>query len=370
MAYTVNRDTEFSQELLHLRPIGPQSSIALYHEVQYGGKPLTRQFPADPNEYMVVKAVSGLNVFLDKPPAYIDTFYRNLLRHLALGGIQPYHDFPYVVAQIVDTGWNSTTFYKKRIAITEHSTIEIVPMEGFELIAGMRVRMVCNFIVTTSNQLTLRIVQMLVSNPELAIPAATAAIVRRNPFMESSSEGSEISSDDSTSASDTEADPTEADIAAVTATVTAASASAAQEQAQADELRWKLERFIVASRQAAAHLGIPQYDAAKAAGSVIADSISGTQLARLFNYKPPTDAVAAVDAGASASAALTENKSKAREKEKWQRAACCVCLEQPANHIYIPCMHLAICGECQAKAPQTTCPICRTKSVRVSKVFA
>jgi len=46
---------------------------------------------------------------------------------------------------------------------------------------------------------------------------------------------------------------------------------------------------------------------------------------------------------------------------------CKICLENPSNILYLPCRHLASCGECKLKVD--SCPVCRTKVAAVIRVF-
>lgn len=42
------------------------------------------------------------------------------------------------------------------------------------------------------------------------------------------------------------------------------------------------------------------------------------------------------------------------------RGTCCTCWNEAATHIFIPCGHLCICGDCEQRIIDYKCPLCRT----------
>ena len=40
--------------------------------------------------------------------------------------------------------------------------------------------------------------------------------------------------------------------------------------------------------------------------------------------------------------------------------SCCVCLDRPKTHVFVPCGHLCICSDCSSKLNSDNCPICQT----------
>ena len=50
---------------------------------------------------------------------------------------------------------------------------------------------------------------------------------------------------------------------------------------------------------------------------------------------------------------------------------CVICLEESANHMLVPCNHVALCGSCSdnLKVACPICPICRASFTKVTKVF-
>jgi len=60
---------------------------------------------------------------------------------------------------------------------------------------------------------------------------------------------------------------------------------------------------------------------------------------------------------------LTESKNRIFELE--DKILCVVCLEVDKSHLFLPCKHLACCGNC---APlQKKCPLCRETVVSIQK---
>lgn len=62
----------------------------------------------------------------------------------------------------------------------------------------------------------------------------------------------------------------------------------------------------------------------------------------------------------------------ARQREELDAARiegrCTVCLEDVANHVLVPCGHLALCQRCRWLA-SSRCPVCRQRVERVIRVF-
>lgn len=50
-------------------------------------------------------------------------------------------------------------------------------------------------------------------------------------------------------------------------------------------------------------------------------------------------------------------------------AECVACMARPRTHLFLPCAHLALCGECAGDAAVATCPICRAPRTQVVRVL-
>ena len=51
---------------------------------------------------------------------------------------------------------------------------------------------------------------------------------------------------------------------------------------------------------------------------------------------------------------------------------CCICLDAPAAYIFVPCLHMCVCANCQipyADGTEKECPMCRETFTKVGKVF-
>jgi hypothetical protein len=47
---------------------------------------------------------------------------------------------------------------------------------------------------------------------------------------------------------------------------------------------------------------------------------------------------------------------------------CCICMSERKDHVFVQCGHMATCGNCSMQC-ENVCPICRTYSHTVAKVF-
>lgn len=56
------------------------------------------------------------------------------------------------------------------------------------------------------------------------------------------------------------------------------------------------------------------------------------------------------------------------DEEEGDESACCICLDCPKSHAFVPCGHLSICDECAAKS-SLNCPICRKRATAIMKVY-
>lgn len=72
-------------------------------------------------------------------------------------------------------------------------------------------------------------------------------------------------------------------------------------------------------------------------------------------------------------AGWTEQELKEAKQDSERFAECVVCMEAPANHIVMECMHLCLCGTCAMKYNgiyrEHGCPNCRGKITRIAKTF-
>jgi len=51
---------------------------------------------------------------------------------------------------------------------------------------------------------------------------------------------------------------------------------------------------------------------------------------------------------------------------------CCICLDATPTHIFVPCLHMCVCGNCQisfANGKNKKCPMCQGEFVSIGKVF-
>jgi hypothetical protein len=57
--------------------------------------------------------------------------------------------------------------------------------------------------------------------------------------------------------------------------------------------------------------------------------------------------------------------------EQETRRECCVCLENQASHVMVPCGHVCVCHSCEGVVTNgdKLCPICRVPVTTVVKVF-
>ncbi len=63
---------------------------------------------------------------------------------------------------------------------------------------------------------------------------------------------------------------------------------------------------------------------------------------------------------------IFETKFDAREARG--KTNCAVCLDRDADHIILPCCHIALCEECSAKK-YSSCPMCRGAIESIRKTF-
>lgn len=60
----------------------------------------------------------------------------------------------------------------------------------------------------------------------------------------------------------------------------------------------------------------------------------------------------------------------ARQAESIENAAeCIVCLENAADHAFIPCGHVCICGACADVTSLDACPLCRSIATGKLRVY-
>ena len=55
-----------------------------------------------------------------------------------------------------------------------------------------------------------------------------------------------------------------------------------------------------------------------------------------------------------------------------EQRACAICLDKPADYMCLPCGHQCGCQDCLAQIGRTgngSCPICRTRTNAVQRVF-
>eukprot|EP01083_Nonionella_stella_P085718 237760_1 len=48
-------------------------------------------------------------------------------------------------------------------------------------------------------------------------------------------------------------------------------------------------------------------------------------------------------------------------EEEGDESVCCICLDRPKSHAFVPCGHLSVCDECATKS-SLDCPICRNRA--------
>lgn len=75
-----------------------------------------------------------------------------------------------------------------------------------------------------------------------------------------------------------------------------------------------------------------------------------------------------------ASQGLTEADLKAKRKDQEGGKECVVCLDGPANHVLLDCMHICLCADCAKSlgsqpASKRCCPKCRKIFSRVHQVY-
>ena len=59
-----------------------------------------------------------------------------------------------------------------------------------------------------------------------------------------------------------------------------------------------------------------------------------------------------------------------RVKElEYKPKACVVCLDNIANHAFIPCGHLSVCESCSSFDFKNQCPVCRVDIVNICKIW-
>merc|ERR1711957_611872 len=90
------------------------------------------------------------------------------------------------------------------------------------------------------------------------------------------------------------------------------------------------------------------------------------------------------DAAASGDGLVTESKLDLKEMnsaakddfdvgmDQDETKECCICLDAPATHIFVPCGHLCTCAECQvpyANGTTKECPMCRKEFSIIMKVY-
>ena len=62
-----------------------------------------------------------------------------------------------------------------------------------------------------------------------------------------------------------------------------------------------------------------------------------------------------------------KDKEEEEEEEKKDEHLCCICLENKADIVFIPCGHLSTCGRCTTNIKD--CCVCRTNITQCVKVF-
>ena len=57
-----------------------------------------------------------------------------------------------------------------------------------------------------------------------------------------------------------------------------------------------------------------------------------------------------------------------KEEKRIQVGDCCVCMAQPASHVYVPCGHLCVCQFCGDQSKKK-CPMCKSEVFLLVKVY-
>ena len=64
---------------------------------------------------------------------------------------------------------------------------------------------------------------------------------------------------------------------------------------------------------------------------------------------------------------ITEKKKSTSSVESEDLATCCICLERPSTHAFVPCGHKCVCKECGDVVMK--CPHCRGPKAMLIKIF-
>jgi hypothetical protein len=69
----------------------------------------------------------------------------------------------------------------------------------------------------------------------------------------------------------------------------------------------------------------------------------------------------------------SENELADAKKDSEKVSECVVCMEAPANHVVMDCMHLCLCADCAMMYngiyKDNGCPNCRADITRVAKIY-
>lgn len=71
---------------------------------------------------------------------------------------------------------------------------------------------------------------------------------------------------------------------------------------------------------------------------------------------------------------LTEEGLKEKRKEETGNNECIVCLDAPATHVILECMHICVCGDCaktfeSLREANRVCPKCRNPITRIQQCY-
>ena len=64
-----------------------------------------------------------------------------------------------------------------------------------------------------------------------------------------------------------------------------------------------------------------------------------------------------------------ENLREAHDDRRQRVQMCCVCMENPSDHVLLPCGHVCLCCECVGHTRIGNCPICKGSVTSKHKIF-